>query len=188
MGNISEMDPRGQKRAAETELWCGALSSSRGRGRMRRGRGVVHRRGLKLKRVNSNAASSCDRDKHFEMVRNVLMSQEDEISLSIVTATEGEGECTVGRPLGEHGGECDGLTLSLKMELERVREKNASLTAIVNEYRVRLKNLQKIMNEKELKVMALLCELERSKEEVVRVKCENRLLRQTRGRMLGSAV
>lgn len=48
------------------------------------------------------------------------------------------------------------LTVSLELELRRVREGNAFLAAAVNEYRVRVKNLEKLMDEIELNRMALL--------------------------------
>lgn len=46
---------------------------------------------------------------------------------------KGEEQGTVGGTLRERGQECRVPTVSLEMELERIREKNASLPDSVNE-------------------------------------------------------
>lgn len=39
------------------------------------------------------------------------------------------------------------LTVTLRMELRRVCEENASLTEVANEYEVQMRNLEKMVND-----------------------------------------
>lgn len=80
------------------------------------------------------------------------------------------------------------LTMGWKLGLRRVREKHASLNVAVDEYKVRVKNLNKKADEKELNGMALLRELKRFKQEIERPKRENKLLRQMTEGVLDRAV
>lgn len=57
---------------------------------------MVSRGELELMTVGASEASSCDRDEHARMVRNVLLSQEDQIPSTTVTTTEGGEGGTVG--------------------------------------------------------------------------------------------
>lgn len=70
--------------------------------------------------------------------------------------TEGEGEGMVGGASRERREECSVLSVSLEMALRRVLDKNASLTAAVSEYKMRVKNSEKKADEEEQNGLALL--------------------------------
>lgn len=59
------------------------------------------------------------------------------------------------------------------------REESTALAAAVNGYKGRMKYFEEQMEGNGLNRMALLLELKRSKREAGRLKCENKLLRQT---------
>lgn len=112
------------------------------RGRVRGRRRAVHRGGLKLTKVGVSRVSPCDRDEQVLVVRNSLLSREDEILPATVTTSEGEVNGTVENSLEKRGEECSVLTVSLKLELRRVRDRNASLAAAVNQYKVRVERFE----------------------------------------------
>lgn len=108
-GNILEIDPCRQKRAAARWFGRRALISSRARSRVRRKRGGVYCGRPELRRISGSAGLSCDRDENVAMVPNVLLSQGDEVFPATVTTTECERNDTVGSTLkwGEGNAVCD---------------------------------------------------------------------------------
>lgn len=66
---------------------------------MRKPRGVLHRRELKLKKMTARVTSLRDGDEHVAMVASMLLSLEDELFLDTVTTTERENNGTAGSPL-----------------------------------------------------------------------------------------
>lgn len=87
-GIVFELDHRRQNKAADREFTHVTMRSSRGRDWMRGGREFVHCRRLKSTRVSLSSASSCDRDEHVPMVRNVSLSQYDDRSPATMTTPE----------------------------------------------------------------------------------------------------
>lgn len=83
---------------------------------------MEHCGGLELTRVIARAASSCDRYKHVEILPNVLLSHEDEISLATARTIQGEKEGTVGGALRERREECNFFTVSVEPKLSKLRE------------------------------------------------------------------
>lgn len=63
------------------------------------------------------------------------------------------------------------------MELEKGREKNVLLSALLNKYKTQLKNLKKKLDEEELHGPALLRDPKQSNEKVARIEYNNNLLR-----------
>lgn len=140
---ILKMDPRGHKRSAKSELRRVGLICFSRKDRVRGMRAMVHCEGLEVTGVSESAISTCNRDEHVEMVRNVLFSQEDVISPAIAMTTEEEGKGTVGYTLGKRREKCSVFTMSLEMELGKVREKHSSVAAVPTKYKVLEKNLDK---------------------------------------------
>lgn len=64
-GNIFELNPRGLKIVAESQVGCEGLKSLRGRGQVRRKSEVVHRGGLYLAQVSASATLTRDQDENF---------------------------------------------------------------------------------------------------------------------------
>lgn len=77
--------------------------------------------------------------------------------------------------------------LIIELERRRVWNGNASLVAAVDKCKVQLKNLEKKIDEEKLNRVALLQGPKRSKQEVERLKSEDRLLQGTPKGVLGSA-
>lgn len=71
------------------------------------------------------------------------------------------------------------LTASWKLELRRVREKNATLDTAVNEYEVREESLQKKVDKGKRNEAALFRELKCASQDVEWLEREKKLLRQT---------
>lgn len=90
---------------------------------MKRRRSVVHPGRMELTRVSASGAFSRDRYEHAGILRNVLLSQEDEMSPVTVATTQGKDKGMVGGTFGERMDKCSVLSVSLKIELRRVREK-----------------------------------------------------------------
>lgn len=65
----------------------------------------------------------------------MVLSQGEEISPATATTTEGEEDGTVGTMLGVRILEYSLPSVSLKLELRRVRDQHAWLAATVNEYK-----------------------------------------------------
>lgn len=63
----------------------------------------------------------------------------------------------------------ESIAVSAKLELRSVREENVSLVAALNEYKVRAKNSDENLDEKELTGMALLRQMKRSEKEEERL-------------------
>lgn len=99
-GIIFEMNPHGQKRAADIALGRGALRLSRGRGWTRRSSGVKHRGGLELTRISGSVASSRGRHENVAMELDMLVSQKEKLYPATVTTTDGEEDGMVGNRLG----------------------------------------------------------------------------------------
>lgn len=97
---VLEMDRCGQKRAADRELRRTGMRWTRGRGRVRGSRRVLHSGGMKLTRASMGPELSLYRDKYAAMVPNVLQLQEEEISPATVNNTEEDGKGMVGGTLG----------------------------------------------------------------------------------------
>lgn len=70
---------------------------------------------------------------------------------------------------------CSMQSVILGLELRRIREGNASLAAVVTEYNMRVKNLGKKADDKEVDGMAVMRETKMTKEEVDRLECKNKL-------------
>lgn len=66
--------------------------------------------------------------------------------------------------------------MSVELELESGLDKNASLGAAVNDYSVRVKNVEEKMNQEELNRIELLRELDRRRQDLEKIVCENELL------------
>lgn len=96
-----------------------------------------------MTRASASLGSSCDSSEHAAFVRNLLLSQQNEISHASVTTTEGEGASMVGNTFGERKEKCRLLTVSSELELRRVFEGNASLAVAMISYKVRVKNFEK---------------------------------------------
>lgn len=79
---------------------------------MRKKSAAVHRRGLRLTTVTVRLVLSCDRDEHVATVRNVLLSEGDDISAAPVITMGRRGESTVEGIFGERREECSLLTVS----------------------------------------------------------------------------
>lgn len=77
------------------------------------------------------------------MVRNLLLSQYNEILPAIDTTTEGEEDGTVQSTLEAHRTECQLLSVGLSQELRTVCEEIALLAAAVIEYKLRVKTWRK---------------------------------------------
>lgn len=137
---------------------------------------MVHREGLNLTVFIVSAALSCDRDERAGMVRNVFLSDEDEVSPALLTTVLREGEHTKGHTLGERREKFSVLIVSSEPDLRRIREQNASLAAAVNEYKVLVKIMEKKMNDEEPSGTRVLRELKRSTQETERLERENELL------------
>lgn len=119
---------------------------------------MIHHAELDLRRVSANEASLHGRDEIVVAVPDVLLIQEDEKSLVL-----GEDQMRRRRLSGKHRKHCgranEGifmLLVSLGVQLRRVHDETASLTANVNEYKVRLKNSRKKVHRVELNVIGLL--------------------------------
>lgn len=79
------------------------------------------------------------------------------------------------------------LDVCLELTIRTVRVEDRSRAAVLDEYRVRVKTLEKKVGESKLNVMALLRELTQSKHEAERLECEYRLLRQTKKAVMDKA-
>lgn len=157
--DIFALSAREQTRAEERELWtCCEILLMRGM------RVFVQRRELKLTRVSESMVLSCDKDEHSAIVRNVVPSYEEGISPATVKLTEAEEEGAVGGALEERREECSVPSVSSELDLSRVCEQNASLGAVLNEYKEQVNNLKKKVDEKKSNKMALLRELNWSNE------------------------
>lgn len=141
--DISEMAARRRKPVAAIKLGDDLLRSFWGRGRVKAKREVVHRGEFGLTRVNASEAFLGDKDEHAAMVQNVFLSQEYQIlSANVNTTGEEKGDVVKGT-LGERREECTVFTEILDPELTGFREESTSLASDVNEYSVRVKNLEK---------------------------------------------
>lgn len=86
-----------------------------------------------------------------------------------MATTEGNGEGTVGGTFGELRKECSAWTESLELDWSRAHQKNMLLAP--SEYKMRVKNLMKKMDEMELDWEPIIRNMNRSmqKKEPVRV-------------------
>lgn len=90
LGEIFKMDSRWRKQAAESKLRRVVLRSPRERGKFR-GRRVAAQCGwLELTTVNAFVVLSHVRDYHVELLRNVYLSQDNEILPSTGMTAEEE--------------------------------------------------------------------------------------------------
>lgn len=80
------------------------------------------------------------------------------------------------------------LAVRLELVLSSVCEENELLAATGNEYKVRVKDLEKKMDGDLLNEIALLQEQEQSNQETERPECENKVLQETKEKALGSAI
>lgn len=92
MSNVLKADPRGQTRAAESELRREALRLYSEKNQVRERRSVVHLGGHKFAKVSGIVARSCERDWHVSMVPDMELSHKHEISSATITTTEREAE------------------------------------------------------------------------------------------------
>lgn len=97
------------------------------------------------------------------MLWNALLLQQHEILSATVRNTEGEGEGTVEGTSGARKDECTRLTVSLELELEKFSEENLSLAVAAKNYTVRMKKVEKMVDDQNLNGMALQQERKRSK-------------------------
>lgn len=108
-----------------------------------------------------------------------FLSQEDEICARAAEESKEAGKGGSGGLRELVGEESSTRIVSAEDELRRARLKNESLTTTLNEFKVRVRNLKKNLEEEELNEMAVLQELQRVKQDTELLKCENKLLRQT---------
>lgn len=92
--------------------------------------------------VNASVALSRDGEQHYPMVPNVLLSQENEILPATVTTIEGRIDDAVGSTSKGQREECSHPSMSLELELKKVREN----TMAVNEHEVLLRNVEKTVD------------------------------------------
>lgn len=123
---------------------------------MRGRREVAHLGRMKPTRDSSSTAWSRDRNEHVEIARNVLQLKECEISPATMKTMRRKGDGTVGGTLVKRVEKCSLFTVGLALELRLISEENMSLTAVGSKYKVRVKNLNKKTEEKELNRLTVL--------------------------------
>lgn len=85
------------------------------------------------------------------MVRNVLLSDNDNIWPHNMRAIKDERAVTVIGTLRKLKTKCSVLAVRLKINLRRVCDRHDSVALVLNEHEVRVKNIEKNVDEKELK-------------------------------------
>lgn len=140
---------------------------------------VVHGGRLELVIIRGSSISLRDRYENVGIVTNVIPSQNYEISSAFGTIKKRDGDHLVGSTSAGQRDRCSVFSVSLELEQRKVREEHTSLAGDDNESKVRVKTVEKNLNERLINRMTLPLELKRSKEEVERLWCENELLWQT---------
>lgn len=93
-----------------------------------------------------------------------------------MTTTERKGEITLGGSLREGTEECSLLTVSLQLEARSVQKDIVSLAAGLNEYKMRVKNSEKKVDEEKQNGMVRVYELKQPNEDLERQEYDVKVL------------